>query len=133
MKWNTQAGKFITNSMVKVEFSLPVISTTKIVIWKCHVDDSTAGRYDMIISRYLLTKLGIYLKLSTNIIECDKGLYQGFTDRMENINDHDLEPINRNMRPFSEESVLHTYVNDCHESEPARTSNNRVCRILDAN
>ena len=40
---------------------------------------------------------------------------------MENLNDYDFEPINRKMRPFSEESFLNAYVNDCHESEPVGT------------
>ena len=61
MKWSTQAGNFKTNFMVKVKLSLTLLSATKILTWKCHVYDSTAGRYNMIIARYLLTKLGIYL------------------------------------------------------------------------
>ena len=51
------------NSMVKVELYLPVFSTTKIVTCKCLVDDSTSGRYNMIIGRDILTKLGIYLNI----------------------------------------------------------------------
>ena len=35
----------------------------KIVMWKFHVDKSTAGRYDMIIFRDLLTNLGIDIKI----------------------------------------------------------------------
>ena len=42
-KWSTQEGKFMTNSMVKVELSLPVLITTKILIWECHMDDYTVG------------------------------------------------------------------------------------------
>ena len=66
---STKVGNFTNNSVVKVELSLPVLSATKIVTWKCPVDDSTAGRYDMIIDRVLLTKLGIDLKKYTNTIE----------------------------------------------------------------
>ena len=48
-KWITQVGKFTINSMVKTEFYLPVLSAKKIVTWKCHVDDYTTYRYNMII------------------------------------------------------------------------------------
>ena len=58
-KWSTETGNFTNNSMVKVEFSFTVISATKIVTCKFHMDESTAGRYNVIISRYLFTKLGI--------------------------------------------------------------------------
>ena len=54
-KWSTQAETFTDNFMVKVELSLSVISATKIMTWKCHMDDSTAGRYNMISGRDLLT------------------------------------------------------------------------------
>ena len=73
--------------MVNIYFSLPVLSVTKIVAWEFQVDDSTAGRYTRIISRDLLPKLGIDLKVSTNTIECGKGPYQGCTTLMENLYD----------------------------------------------
>ena len=66
MKRSTQTGNYTSNSMVTLEFSSPELIATKIVTWKCHVDDSTAGSYDMILSRDLLTKLGIDIKLSMN-------------------------------------------------------------------
>ena len=43
-KWITQEKVITTNSMVKVEFSLGVLSATKTATWKYHIDDSTAGR-----------------------------------------------------------------------------------------
>ena len=60
--FGTQAGKFTANSIVKVYFPSPVLNAKKILTWKCHVDDSTAGRYDIIIVRR------IYIKTSTNTI-----------------------------------------------------------------
>ena len=116
--------------MVKLDLSLPVLSATKIMTWKYHVDDSTAVRYDMIIGKDILTKLGIYLKCSTNTIEWIKRTYQGCTTPTVNIDDYDFEPINRNMRTFSEESFLNAYVNNFHELEPVHTATNRVCTIF---
>ena len=101
--------------MVKLEFYLPVLRATKIVTWKYHVDDSTAGRYDMIISRDLLNKIGIDLKCSKNTIEYIKGPYQGCTTPMVNIDYYEFELINIEMCPFSEESLLNAYVKKCRE------------------
>ena len=57
MQWSTQTGNITTNIKVKVYFNLPALSTTNVVTWNFHVDDSAKGRYDMILGRYLLTEL----------------------------------------------------------------------------
>ena len=62
--WETQAGKFTTSEKVNVDFCLLESSGTKIVSFKCHVDRSTNSRYNMILGRYLLTTLGLYLKFA---------------------------------------------------------------------
>ena len=69
MQWRTQAGNINTNFKVKVDFTLPAISATNVVTWKCHVDDSTRGGYNMILGRYLLTELGLNLKVSEQAIK----------------------------------------------------------------
>ena len=53
----TQAGKFATNEMATVDFCLQEFSVTKIVTWRCHADDSTKIRHDMIPCRDLITAL----------------------------------------------------------------------------
>ena len=53
MQWHTQAGKINTNRRVRIYFTLPELSATKIMKWNCNVDDSTKGRFDMILGRYL--------------------------------------------------------------------------------
>ena len=55
MKWQTQARNVTTTFKVKVYFTLPELSDKNVVMWKCHVDDSTKVRYDMILGRDLLT------------------------------------------------------------------------------
>ena len=70
MQWRTQAGTNISNNIkVKVEFTLHALSATNAMTWKCHVDDSTKGSYDMILGRDLFTELILNLKLSDHIIE----------------------------------------------------------------
>ena len=66
--WETQAGKFTTSKKADIDFFLPEFSATKIVTWKSHVDESTNGKYDMILGRDLLTALGLDLNFSDNVI-----------------------------------------------------------------
>ena len=40
MHWNTKARNITTNLKVKVDFTLPVLSTTDVVTWKCHMYES---------------------------------------------------------------------------------------------
>ena len=61
MQWNTKDGNITTNLKVIIYFALPVLSVKNVVTWKCHVDDSTKGSYDMILGRYILTQLGLNL------------------------------------------------------------------------
>ena len=49
MQWHKQAGNITTSIKVGVHFTLPALSATNVVTWKCHVDDSTKGRCDMIL------------------------------------------------------------------------------------
>ena len=53
MQWQMQAGNITTNFKVKIDFTLPTLSATNVVTWKCHVYESARGRYDMILGRYL--------------------------------------------------------------------------------
>ena len=48
MQWHTQARNNSTGIKVKVDFTLPTLSSTNFVPWNCHVDDSAKGRYDKI-------------------------------------------------------------------------------------
>ena len=64
MQWHMQARNITINLKVKVYFILPALSATNVVTWKCHVDDSAKGRYNMILGRDILTELGFNLKSS---------------------------------------------------------------------
>ena len=57
MQCQMQVGSITTYINKEIDFTLPELSPTKIVTWNCHVDDSSKGIYDMILSRYLLTDL----------------------------------------------------------------------------
>ena len=55
MQCHTQDGNITTNIEVKVDFILPKHIATDIVTWNYHVDESTKGRYDIILGIYLST------------------------------------------------------------------------------
>ena len=63
MQWHIQAGNVTTNIKAEVEFDLPAFSATNIVTWKFHVDESTMGRYDIIIGRYFVKRIRIKSKI----------------------------------------------------------------------
>ena len=54
VQWYTQAGNLITDLKVKIYLSLSEFSTTKIMMWECHVDDSNKIRCNMSLGKYLL-------------------------------------------------------------------------------
>ena len=55
MQCHTQVGNITTNLKVKIVYTVPELSATELVTWNCHVDDSSKGRYDIVLGRYLLT------------------------------------------------------------------------------
>ena len=77
IQWYTQAGSITNNINVKIDFTLPELSATKIMTWNCHVDESAKVRYYMILGRYISTPLRLNIKLSEHVIEAnDLGTYE---------------------------------------------------------
>ena len=85
IQWHTQAGNITTNLKVEVDFTLTELSVMNIVTWKCHVDESAKGRYDMILGRDLLTELGLNLKFSDHVIISNDGHFKGYTSPMVDL------------------------------------------------
>ena len=82
----------------------------KIVTWKCHISESTYGRYDMIPGRDLLTSLGLNLKFSENSIIGGEGIYEGCSAPIVDISNYKFKSIiDKPVKP--EESFLNSYVN----------------------
>ena len=57
IQWHTLAVNITNNLKVEEDFTLLDISATNVLTWKCHVDDSSKGKYNMILGRYLLSEL----------------------------------------------------------------------------
>ena len=62
--------------------------------WKCRLDDSAKGRYDMILGRNLLTELGLNLKLSEHAIKYDDRPFKEYTPPMFNLVTYVLKYLN---------------------------------------
>ena len=100
MQWHTQEGSINTNIKGRIYSILPELSANKILTWNCHVDDSTKGRYDMILGRYLLTALGLNLKFSDCVIEADDEAFKGSTSSMVDLGTYEFKYLNTgNIRP----------------------------------
>ena len=82
MQWDTQAVNINTNLKVKIYFTLPERSAMKIMMWDCHVDDSTNDRYGMILGIDTLTGLRLNLKFSEHVIEAYDGPLKVSTSSM---------------------------------------------------
>ena len=84
-QWQTKMGNLATNHKVKVDFTLPEFSATEIVMWDCHVDNSTKRRCNMILDRDISTKLRLNFKLPDKIIEGSDGPFERCTALMINL------------------------------------------------
>ena len=82
MQWQKHAGNITTDFKVKIYFNLTSISLTNVVTCKCHVDESSRGRYSMNLGRYIWTELGLNLNVFEHFIESDDGRFIGYTAPM---------------------------------------------------
>ena len=94
MQWHTQAGNITTNLKVKIDFNLPEFSLKKIVTCDFHVNDFFKSRYDMTLGRYILTALGLNLKLSEHISEADDGPLKRSTTPMIELCTYEFKDLN---------------------------------------
>ena len=94
MKWQTQAINITTNLMVKIDLNLPELSVTKIVTWNCHLGDSTKGKYDIVLGKYITTVLVFNLKISDHVIEAYYGPFKGSTATMVDLGTYEFKYLN---------------------------------------
>ena len=94
MQWLKKSGNTTINLKVKVDFTLPALSETNVVTWKCHVDDSTKSSYHMILGCYLLTKLVLNLTLSDHIIKAYDGPFKVSTTPMVDLGTYVFKLLN---------------------------------------
>ena len=95
MQWQTQAENITTNLKVKVDFTLPALSATNVVTWKCHVYEYAKGRCNVILGRYLLIELGLSLKCFEHVTESDDGTFKGSTTPMVDLGIYIFKYLNK--------------------------------------
>ena len=83
-------------------------------MWKCHVGDSAKDRYDMILGKYLLTKLGLNIKFSEDIIEADDGTFKWSTTPMFNLGKYIFKDLNKG-KITPGESFTNAYIEEVYE------------------
>ena len=97
--------------------------------WKCHEDESSTGRYDMILGRDLLTALVLDLKFYKNVIYGGEGPYKGCSAPILDINNYDFNVlIAKTVKP--QESFINAYAKKCLKYEGAISSTRRMRIIL---
>ena len=94
MQWYMQADNINTNLTVKTYLTLPVLIAAEMVTWNFHVDDTTKGRYDMILGRDILKTLGLNLKLFDYVIESDYGSFKELTPHMVDLGMYEFKYLN---------------------------------------
>ena len=58
------------------------------------MDDSAKVRYEMILGRYVLTALGLNLKISYHVIEEDDGPLKGLTALIADLGRYEFKYLN---------------------------------------
>ena len=90
-------------------------------MWKCHVNDSTKGRYNMMLVRDLSTELVFNLELSEHVIEAFDGNFKGSTTPMVDLGKYEFKDLNTgNFIP--EESFTNYYIKEVYGSEHVHTA-----------
>ena len=107
-QWHTQAENVTTNLKFKVDFTLPALSATNIVTWKCFVDYSTKGIYDMILGQDVFIELGLNLKLSEHVIKGNDVPFKGYTTPMVELGMYAFKYLNTG-KTTPEESFTNAY------------------------
>ena len=129
MQWHTQDGNITTDLKVNIDFTLTALSATHVVTWKCHVDDSDKGRYDIILGQYLLTQLGLNIKFSEHVIKADDGPFYGSTTHMVDLSTYIFKDLNIG-KITPEESFTNVYIEEVYGSEHVRTATKLLHVIL---
>ena len=115
MKWQNQVVNITTNHKVKIYFTLPEFSATKIVTWDFHVDKSTKSRYAIILGRYLLASLGLYLELFYHYIKGDDRMFERGTAPMVNLGTYEFKNLDTG-KITHKEYFTNAYVEKVFES-----------------
>ena len=118
-KWKSLGGSFVTEKSAKLSFKIPELTTSKLVTWTCHIDETSDIKkvpYDMILGLNFLIELGFVLDFEAKTIKwgdsCMEMLPQGMVTNTQKF---------KNQYHLSQESTV------------LQKAEERQSRILDAN
>ena len=94
MQWHMKSGNIIISLKVKIYFTLYALITKKIVAWYCHLGGSAKGRYDMILSGYILLALVLNLNIFYHVIKADDGPLKGLTVPVVYLGTYEFKTLN---------------------------------------
>ena len=125
MLCHTQAGNITNNLKVKIDLTSPELSAKKIVTWNCHADSSSKGRYDMVLSRYIVIALGSNKKISKHIIQADYGHLKASSSPMVNLGMYEFKYLNTG-GGYTRSIFTNAYSEEIHEKKSVLLLNNYV-------
>jgi hypothetical protein len=122
--FNTQGGNVVTSGLAFLPFILSDFAKHRKVEMDFHIDDTTTDnlRYDIILGRNFLTKLGIILDVATGVMIWDGVLLNMTTGRttQESI------LMAGGPSPLKLETVIPTYLNEKEKTELAEVLHNHT-------
>ena len=62
--------------------------------WRCHADESTMGKYEMIPIRDLIIELGLNVNFSNHVIKADDGPFKGSTTPLVYLDVYKFKDLN---------------------------------------
>ena len=130
-QWKAQAGNITTNIKFNIDFTLPSLSATNVLTWKCYAYESNKDRYDMILDRDLFIELGLNLKISDHFIKADDGPFIGSNEPMVDLGKYIFKDLNTGKIKL-EEYFTEDYVEEVYEIEHIHTATKRLHLLLDA-
>jgi hypothetical protein len=122
--FNTQGGNFVTSGLAFLPFILPDFAKHRKVEMDFHIDDTITDnpRYDIILGRDFLTKLGIVLDFATGVMIWDGVSLNTTTGRttQESI------LMAAGPSPLKLETVIPTYLNEAEKTGLAEVLHNHT-------
>ena len=95
------------------------------------MNDSTKGRYDMILGRDLTTEIRLNIKLSEQVTKADDGPFKGSTTSMVDLGWYVFKDLNTE-KITPQKLFTNAYVEAVYESEHVHTATKWLCVTLDA-
>ena len=114
MQWHNKAGKVTSNLKVKMYFTMPEFRATKVVTQNCHVNDLAKSNYDMILGIYILTLLGLNLKLSEYTIEAYYLPLRGLSAPVVDFGKYEFKNLNK-LKTTPEEQFIISYAEEMYK------------------